>query len=103
MIQIHVTSTGKGYSPKDVWRCFDEFTKNFPTLADAKAWLKETYGKAKRVPMYCDTKTGTKKIGYVIGFRNADWSHSPVEKWLQQDWVEFRHVRTINPNKALAA
>ena len=63
-------------------------------MKEAKDWLKDNYGKAKRVPMYVDTKDGkTKKVGYVIGFRNADYSHSPVYKWIQQDWVSFNEVK----------
>ena len=98
MIQLFIVKTCKGYAPKDQWQRFDDEIKNFASLKDAKEWIKETYGKSKRVPMYIATKDGqSKKIGYVIGFRNADWSHAPVEKWLQQDWIEFREVVTIHP------
>jgi hypothetical protein len=100
MIQLCITMTGKSFSPKDKFSRFGEETKNFSTIKEAKGWLKEQYGNSKRVPMYVDLKTGgTKRTGYVIGFRNADYSHSPVQKWIQQDWVEFREVTTINPNK----
>lgn len=46
--------------------------------------------------MFVDAEGKSKHIGYVIGFRNADLSRYPVEKWLQQDWVEFREVKSIN-------
>jgi hypothetical protein len=96
MIQLHITKTGKGYSPKDKWQMFDEQTKYFSDITEAKNWLKEEYGKAKRTPMYQDTKDGKpKKTGYVIGFRNSDISHLPVNKWIEQDWVEFREVKTL--------
>lgn len=95
MIQLNVTMTGKGYSPKDGFRCFDKRVFHFKDMGAAREYLKETYGKAKRSPMYLDTKEGTKKVGYIFGFRNADLSHYPVEKWIQNDWVEFREVKTI--------
>ena len=96
MIQLHITMTGKSFSPKSTFSCFGEDTKSFTDMKTAKQWLKEHYGKAKRVPMYCDRKDGkTEKVGYVIGFRNADYSHSPVDKWIQQDWISFREVKSV--------
>ncbi len=97
MIQLHITSTGKSYNPRDSWRMFDEQTKSFPTREAAEEWLKETYGSSKRAKMYVE-RDGQPDIvaGYVIGFRNADFSHAPVDKWLQQDWIEFREVNTLN-------
>ena len=68
-------------------------------MAEARAWLNDRYGKSKRAPMYIDTPSGAKRVGYVIGFRAADWSHAPVEKWLQQDWVEFREVSLMDLNR----
>lgn len=89
MIRMHIVMTSKSYSNKDKYRMFDETTKIFPDMKSAKQWIKETYGNAKRFPIYVDTKEGTKKVGYTIGFRNADVSHYPVEKWLQRDWISF--------------
>ena len=71
-------------------------TKTFSDLNETKKWIKEQYGKSKRVPMYIDTKEGeSKKVGYIFGFRNSDCSHYPVEKWIQQDWVHFREVKDL--------
>lgn len=96
MIQINIVMTGKGYSPKDKFRGMGERTEYFGDMKEAREFIKETYGKCKRVPMYVDTKEGkTKKIGYVFGFHNEDVSHSPVEKWIQQDWVSFNEVKEI--------
>ena len=95
MIKLHITMTGKSYSPKSTFSIFNEETQTFPDIQSAKTWIRETYGKAKRVPMYVDTKNGTKKVGYVIGFHNADWAHNPVEKWIQRDWISFKSETTI--------
>jgi len=98
MIQLHIIMTAKGYHPKEKFFRFGHDTKNFPSMKEAKKWIKEQYGKAKRVPMFIDLKAGgSKKIGYVISFRNADLSHYPVNKWIQQDWIEFREVHTVTP------
>jgi hypothetical protein len=95
MIQITIIETGKGYAPKDQWRTFNEETHIVIDMKAARAFLRARYGKAKRAAMYQDTKEGTKRVGYVFGFRNADVSHTPVEKWLQQDWVSFEEVKQV--------
>jgi len=95
MIQVSITMTGKSYNPNEKYSIFNHELKTFDNLQDAKKWLRDTYGKSKRNRMYVDSKNEAKHIGYVIGFKNADLSHYPVEKWLQQDWIEFREVKTI--------
>lgn len=98
MFQIHITMTGKSYHPDDQYRIFAEETKSgFDSVKSAQEWLKEHYGKAKRVPMYRDKKDGaTVRAGTIFCFNNADWSHSPVSKWRQQDWVEIREIKTVD-------
>jgi len=96
MIELYITMTGKSFSPKDQWQKMGRYRKAFNNKAEAMEYLRDTYGKSKRGGMYRDTKDGkTIKIGYVIGFRNADYSHAPVQHWIQQDWVEFRECKTI--------
>lgn len=95
MIQVYITSMGKSYNPKDSYCMFDEQLKNFHDMDEAKAWLSDTYGKSKRSKMFVDQADKSVHCGYIIGFRNADISHVPVQKWLQQDWIEFREVKTL--------
>lgn len=95
MILAHITMTGKGFNPKDTFSIFGNDTKRFSDMKSAMGWIKETYGKSKRNPMYVDTPEGKKKVGYVIGFRNEDLSHSPVKKWIQQDWISFEETKRI--------
>lgn len=100
MIQLRITQTSRSYSPKDRFTVFNDYTKNFKTLKDAKAWIKENYGKCKKTKMYLEIKDGKDiHIGYVFGFRNADYSHSPIEQYIQQDWVKFRECKSIKLNK----
>jgi hypothetical protein len=96
-IQLHITPTGKGYHPDSDWQHLSERPEivEVEDVKAAQAYIRDRYGKAKRQPMYRDTASGTVKCGYVVGFRNADWSHSPVEHWLQQDWIELREVQPI--------
>lgn len=97
MIELHITCTSKGYAPSERWTQFDRQRKAFADMKAAMAWIKENYGNAKRRAMYRDRDNAKPmKCGYVIGFRNADWSHVPVSKWLQQDWIEFRECKTLN-------
>ncbi len=95
MIQLHVTMTGKGYHPSSEWQTFAEDAHSFKDMDAAKDWLTEQYGTCKRVPMYCDPDA--QKIGYIYSFCASDISHVPVEKWIQQDWVEFRDVQLVTP------
>jgi len=96
MIRVEIEKTGKGYGKNEGYHMFDRETKTFKDMLEVKKFLKETYGKCKRVPSYVDTKDGeVKKVGYVYCFKNADLSHYPVEKWLQQDWVSFFELKQI--------
>ena len=97
MIKVSITMTGKGYHPSSEWQQFACDHKTFANMEAVNAWLAETYGNSKRVPMYTDTKDGkTIRSGYVIGFRNADVSHYPVDKWIQQDWLQFSECKLID-------
>ena len=99
MIKLNITMTGKSYDPKDTWRIFADETHTFEDVRTAREFLRDRYGKSKRQPMYQDTKDGkTHKVGYIYGFRNADHSHYPVERWLQQDWVNFSEEKPVYLN-----
>lgn len=97
MIELHITETGKSYYPRDNYKTFSVHRRVFDCLTLAKDWLKVQYGNCKKSKMYRDRSDGTvEHIGYIFGFRNADYSHYPVDKWLQQDWVEFRESQPLN-------
>jgi hypothetical protein len=99
MIEAKITKTAKSYGSQDAYRVFDQTRETFPDLAAARAWLAGEYGKHRRRRMLVDKGAVTFHCGYVIGFRNADWSHAPVEHWLQQDWVEFRESHVLDLGK----
>jgi len=89
MIHLSIFRTGKGYSLEDKYETFDNETRTFETLRDAKKYLKEIYGNCKREYMYRDKTDGTTiKVGYIYSFNNR----SPVEKWGQKDWIEICEV-----------
>jgi hypothetical protein len=94
MIELHITMSGRSYRPDADHHIFGYDRKRFPDMHAAKAWLRQRYGTCKRQPMYRDRDNGPPlHCGYVYHFNGADWSHSPVEKWRQQDWVEFRESK----------
>jgi hypothetical protein len=68
---------------------FDDETKIFETAYEVTEWLKKQYGSAKRSIMY---HADSIPCGYVYKFENADWSHSPVEHWQQEDWVNISRI-----------
>lgn len=98
MFELHITETGKSFSPKARYSVFNEKRRNgFSDMREVYQYLRERYGKSKRMPMYIDRKSGpTIKCGWVIGFRNSDISHVPVQHWLQQDWIELRKIETVS-------
>ena len=89
--KIDITCTGK--NGKEGYFIFDTSKKYFKTPEEVKNWLKEQYGNCKKVPMYRDKKGKSVKVGYIYCFKNADWSHSPVQHWYQRDWVEVKEVQ----------
>ena len=98
MIELHITYTGKSYSPKDSWRILNvDREVAFNNIDEVKNFLRNRYGKCKRVPMYRDGNDGKAiQTGWIFGYRNADWSHYPVQKWLSQDWCEVRESKPLN-------
>lgn len=100
MYQVHITMTAKSYGSREGYSIFGEETHPFGTLADAKAFLTARYGTCKRVPILRDLPTlleGTAyKSGFIGCFHNADWSHAPVDRWLQRDWCEIFKVTPVN-------
>ena len=95
-IEVLITPTGKSFHPSAEWHHLASRPERvtFANLDEAKVYLGGRYGSCKRQPMYIDTGAGAKQVGYIYGFRNADWSHAPVEHWLQQDWVT---INTVEP------
>ncbi len=89
--RIDINCTGK--TGKEDWSTFDNISKVFDSIEKVKNWLKEQYKNCKKIPIYRDrTKNEPVKVGHIFCFKNADWSHSPVQKWYQRDWVEVREV-----------
>jgi len=96
MIELDITHTWKSYHPSSKWAITHEETKYFDDMDQANKWINETYGKSKRSPMYIDTKKGeSKKVGYVIGFRNGEYYEGKNHKFLNQDWITFRKSEVI--------
>jgi hypothetical protein len=96
--EVRVTMTSKPVGSKkpsgDGYRIFDESRNTFASLPEVKAFLAGHYHKGmKRARMFIDDG---KHIGYIYCFKNADWSHSPVESWYQQDWVEVREIQSTS-------
>lgn len=96
-LQVTIEQTGKSFHPSSDWQMLSDRPERFrfESMTEVREYLKERYGNSKRQPMYRDTKDGTIRCGWVIGFRNADWSHSPVQHWLQQDWVMVEEVTAV--------
>lgn len=97
MIEVRISKTcafamtGKNAG----WQRYDDMRKSFADMAEAQQWLRDEYGKAKRVPCYVDKKGGgAQQVGYVIGFR-PKW-RSKGDPVVEQHWVEFRECNLLD-------
>ena len=93
--KVNVTRTSKSMGhAQGSYLIFDEECFTFPSVSKYQAWLKETYGTCKRVKMFRDLPNGqATQVGWIYCFKNEDWSHSPVAKWWQQDWVSVDYIK----------
>ncbi len=92
MYEVQITSTGRPYGPKGEYRIFNEGSRRFRTKELVKLFLSDEYGSCKKTKMFSDDDNGVpEQVGYVYCFHNSDCSHSPIEKWFQQDWVKIVH------------
>jgi hypothetical protein len=107
--EITIQSMGKQIGSSDkTFQGFNTEHLNFDSLGGVQDFLTERYGEVKnRAKIYEDIDTEPKHCGYVYRFRNADWSHAPVEEWMQEDWVTVyeceRRSIIIGPRKTAAA
>jgi putative lipase involved disintegration of autophagic bodies len=79
---------------------FQESTKAYSTLEDVYRALHETYKDATITLTYRENNiTPAKPTGLAYTFENADYSHSPIERWTQVDWVEVTEINetTVDP------
>jgi len=98
MIEISITQTCKGYSPKEDYYQYNRERLVFDNLKDAMEHLADDpiYGSCKRVKMYRDTETSTvEHIGYIYCYNSPPCCYNDNAK-RNQDWVSFydfeRHV-----------
>ena len=99
MIQLHITRTSKGYNePSGEYHTYDDSVKNFESMAEAKAWLKEEYFYSKtRYPIYQDGKDGqAKRTGWIYAFKGDGDERYAEPDYLCQDWITFNKVTTTS-------
>lgn len=89
MIELLITMTSKT-NPKEKYSIFNEETKLFDDMKQAKQFLKDEYGNHKRSSMFYEDKKGdSKRVGFIIGFRNSEYQDGKTIHFLQQDWITF--------------
>lgn len=78
---------------------FQESTKAYSTLEDVYRALHDAYKDARITLTYRENNVSpAKPSGLAYTFKNADWSHNPVQRWTQVDWVEVTEINeTIVP------
>lgn len=96
MYSIKITSTAKGYAPKDEWSTFDVSRHFFDTLDEAREFVRDRYAGKRGRPIYMDTKSrGTIQCGYIFSSREEDQDRSAADgvyRYMRQDWVSFERV-----------
>lgn len=97
---VRITSCSKQVrASNDSFRIFDRKEYSFPALDQVKCWLTNTYtfeSRKKRKKMY---RGNNQHIGYVYRFREKDYSHAPIEEWIQEDWVTVSKVEETYETK----
>jgi hypothetical protein len=96
--EVGVTCTGSS-NGEEPFRMFDDFIKIFDTVDEVRQWINKRYRDVKHQYSYVDIKGVSTKCGYVFQFDNADWSHAPVEHWIQADWVNINKIYAENAFK----
>jgi len=101
MIELVISKTYKGYSPKDHWTRYDDVRKSFSDMAAAKKWIGEEYGKRKRSSMYIDLPEGkTMRSGWVISGRSSQYENDgTVSHFFTQDWIGVKESHYVDPNR----
>lgn len=88
--EISILCTGSCDGKK--FSLFDEETKIVDTSDEAINYLKDRYKNIiRRQLAYFEPD---KPVGYMYEFENADLSHTPVEKWIQRDWVNVSKIHS---------
>ena len=72
---------------------FNQETKEFGTLEDAKEWLKSEYFYCKTTyPIYRDVDGKSVKVGKIYAFKGSEFQDGKKWHYYQQDWIELREV-----------
>lgn len=93
-VEIRITPTWKRWGTKDWYIRGGDEVQRFRSLKEAKTYLKDRYGKARRQPMYCELNDGTSiRTGWVIHYSDylQDRSRPRDTRLACQDWVSIRH------------
>lgn len=89
---VRITETSASLF-SSAYQIFNQESFNFKTLYQATDFINQRYEGRKRQKIYIDGEHGEAvHTGWVYKYRNADYSHSPVEQWNQCDWVEIIKV-----------
>lgn len=95
-VQIVIKKTYKQMGGRDrEWIRSDEEVKSFGNMGEAMSFLKETYGKSARQPMFVDKADGKpEKVGYIYKFKNSEYDRDTGKNnhFFENHWVEFRKV-----------
>jgi hypothetical protein len=95
MVQLLISKTWKPFNaPRDAWTIYHEMREEFPDRKSANNWILATFGKHTRKPMYRDTKTGTKKVGFIIGYKERG---DNGKYYMVQDWIKFTEYKEVTP------
>lgn len=96
MIQLKISVYTKSYNPKSEPKYQYGERQFFDNVKEAKEWINDTYRNNKRQPMYVDDIDGkSKKIGYVIGFRNHEFYNGKRVNFIEQHWIGFERVEEL--------
>lgn len=93
-IKVMIDMQYKPLGPKKEWIRYETENHIFNTVKDAKKFIKDKYGKSKKVKMYRDSKLEKKPahIGWIYSFKNWTYEDGKKFHFTEQHWVKITDV-----------
>ena len=88
------TRTAKPVGNNIDWSTWDRDRATFPTIQEAKKYLKDEYGKCKKTRIYKDGDNGEAvHVGYIYSYNTPPCTYGDCHH-NNQDWVEVREIKS---------
>jgi len=100
-IMLNITHSQKTYGRHSSSQIFNEETKYFGSMKEAKEHLKSEYGMGKHRTDYMYSDPDAKKTGWIISFRDKEYDRDTGKyfKFIHEVWASPYVVKSVNLSK----